>query len=256
MLSKFEKISNCLRFSEFSRFANNHRAQSSFERLNVLDSFDSFNFEFKIRITRIRVIEFSLIPIDLRLSLSLPLYSFVERFLHNELEKIRKRRRGERNLENRVALTSGVTCACGGKSRSGDKTGKSPAENAFVTSPSAMTFKTPRAWISPAKYFFPNFEIHLRRFIPSPLLFPFFLFSLFSIKTSKIFLDTRLSLYSSKNSRNSNEADRRTDRKRERKRQPVLAQRGNVPLDFRDRIRHDISTEPLRFSLFLSGRLY
>lgn len=73
MLSKFEKISNCLRFSEFSRFANNHRAPSSFERLNVLGSFDSFNFEFKIRITRIRVIEFSLIPIDLRLSLSLSL---------------------------------------------------------------------------------------------------------------------------------------------------------------------------------------
>lgn len=69
MLSKFEKISNCLRFSEFSRFANNHRAPSSFERLNVHGSFDSFNFEFKIRITRIRVIEFSLIPIDLRLSL-------------------------------------------------------------------------------------------------------------------------------------------------------------------------------------------
>lgn len=86
-----------------------------------------------------------------------------------------------------------------------------------------MTFKTPRAWISPAKYFFPNFEIHLRRFIPSPLLFPFFLFSLFSIKTSKIFLDTRLSLYSSKNSRNSNEADRRTDRKRERERKTTCS---------------------------------
>lgn len=113
-----------------------------------------------------------------------------------------------------------------------------------MTPPSTVTFKTPRA----LEFHLPNIFFQISKFTfaalspPSPFLsFLFFL----PIKTSKIFLDTRLSVCWSKNSRNSNETHRK--RKREKQR----AQRGNITLDyFRDRIRHDISTEPL--SLFLS----
>lgn len=174
------------------------------------------------RVTRIRVIEFSLIPIDLPLLLSLSLYSFIvhrRTFFTNTTnsKRFESLDTGKRNLENRLALTSGVGLARGGeKSRSGDrKPGK-------VRQGTPLWHRHPR-WLSKLRVrlnficqiFFSKFRNSPSPLYPPlPLSFPLlsFLFSL-PIKTSKIFLDTRLSVCWSKNSRNSNETYRK--RKRE-----------------------------------------
>lgn len=116
-----------------------------------------------------------------------------------------------------------------------------------MTPPSTVTFKTPRA----LEFHLPNIFFQISKFTfaalspPSPFLSPSF-FSFFpSLSKHRKYFSTLVSLYVGRKIREI--PTRHTEREREKQR----AQRGNITLDyFRDRIRHDISTEPL--SLFLS----
>lgn len=174
------------------------------------------------RVTRIRVIEFSLIPIDLPLLLSLSLYSFIVHrrksivFHTTNSKRFESLDTGERNLENRLALTSGVGLARGGeKSRSGDrKPGK-------VRQGTPLWHRHPR-WLSKLRVRL-NFtcQIFFSKFrnSPSPLYpplfpFPFFLFFFPSLSKHRKYFSTLVSLYVGRKIREI--PTRHTERERER----------------------------------------
>lgn len=218
MLSKFEKISNCLRFSEFSRFANNHRAPSSFERLNVLGSFDSFNFEFKIRITRIRVIEFSLIPIDLRLSLSLSLCTHLSNVFYTTNSKRFESVDGENVISKIESLWHPAL-----RVRVGEKVGR--AIKPEKVRPKTPLWRRHPRWLSKLhvlEFHLPNIFFQISKFTfaalsPLPCYFRSFFF-LSSLSKHRKYFSTLVSLCIRRKIREipTRQTDGRTERERER----------------------------------------
>lgn len=220
MLSKFEKISNCLRFSEFSRFANNHRALSSFERLNVLGSFDSFNFEFKIRITRIRVIEFSLIPIDLRLSLSLSLCTHLSNVFYTTNSKRFESLDGENVISKIESLWHPAL-----RVRVGEKVGR--AIKPEKVRPKTPLWRRHPRWLSKLhvlEFHLPNIFFQISKFTfiipalsPLPCYFHSFFF-LSSLSKHRKYFSTLVSLSIRRKIREipTRQTDGRTERERER----------------------------------------
>lgn len=220
MLSKFEKISNCLRFSEFSRFANNHRARSSFERLNVLGSFDSFNFEFKIRITRIRVIEFSLIPIDLRLSLSLSLCTHLSNVFYTTNSKRFESLDGENVISKIESLWHPAL-----RVRVGEKVGR--AIKPEKVRPKTPLWRRHPRWLSKLhvlEFHLPNIFFQISKFTfiipalsPLPCYFHSFFF-LSSLSKHRKYFSTLVSLSIRRKIREipTRQTDGRTERERER----------------------------------------